>query len=168
MLKQGIKLIALITVMVLFSGCPYGTELEMTGAEKVNEAYLGQYEKQSSSYYYATISKNSDYEYRIVKYRLKDDEIKETGIGKVYNIGGTGFLVVKRETKSSYSYNKKSYIYKFMPSKSGYIMKLQGVSDYVTEEFETAAELKKYIEKYKDLSFFYQKRVDKYYKADEE
>ncbi len=159
----------LALAMILFSGCPYSTDLEMDGAEKVDGKYMGNFEKQSSSYYYAVISKKSENEYKIEKFRTKDDELRETGVGKIYDIKGTKFLYVKRESSSSsIYYKKKGYIYKFMPSKSGYIMKLQGITDYISEEFESASDLKKYIEKHKDLSFFYQKRIDKYYKADEE
>lgn len=170
MIKQLSKLSFLAVAMILLSGCPYSTDLEMDGAEKVNNAYLGTFEKQSSSYYYAVISKKSENEYKIEKFRTKDDELRETGTGWIYDIKGTKFLYVKRESSSSssYYYKRKGYLYKFMPSKSGYIMKLQGVSDYISEEFESAAELKNYLEKYKDLSFFYQTKIDKYYKADEE
>lgn len=169
MIKHLATLSFLTLAIVLFTGCPYSNDLVMDGAEKVDSKYLGKFEKQSSSYYYAVVSKKSDNQYKIEKFRTKDDELRETGTGWVYDIKGTKFFYVKRESSSSSSYYKrKGYLYKFMPSKSGYIMKLQGMSDYISEEFESGEALKKYIEKYKDLSFFYQKRIDKYYKADED
>lgn len=169
MIKHTLKLLCLTLVLTALTGCPYGTEITLDGAEKINSAYLGKYEKQNSSYYYLVVSKYSDNEYKLEKYRTTSETVKETGIGRVFDIKGTKFIVVKKHSSSSSSYyKKKQYIYKFMPSKSGYIMKLQGVSDYIDEEFETSEELKKYLEKYKDLSFFYQKKVDKYYKSDDE
>ena len=57
MIKQLTHLSFLALAMILFSGCPYSTDLEMDGAEKVDGKYMGNFEKQSSSYYYAVISK---------------------------------------------------------------------------------------------------------------
>jgi hypothetical protein len=45
---------------------------------------------------------------------------------------------------------------------------LYEVTDNIDEEFESAAELKAYIAKYKDLSFFYEKSTLQYYKEDED
>ena len=161
-----ISLIVLFIVSFLLMGCPYATELELSGAKKVEDKYIGTYEKQSSSYYYLKVSKSNETMYKLEKYRTKTDEVSQTGLGYIIDIGGTHFLIAKA-AGSSYSYSKnKSYIYKITSKADGLAVKIQGITDYLDEEFETEAELKAYISNYKNLSFFYQKKAEKYFKTD--
>ena len=164
---KKLSLVAMCLSAFLFMGCPYGTDLEITGAKKVEDKYIGTYEKQSSSYYYLKVSKLGDTEYKLEKYRAKNDDLSTTGKGYVIDIDGQDFLVVKSSSSSSYSYYKnKSYLYKLSSKADGLAVKIQGITDYLDEDFETEAELKAYIKKYKDLSFFYQKKPEKYFKTD--
>ncbi len=167
-IKRFTYLACLVVCSLFLMGCPYNSEYKISGAEKVESKYLGTYEKQSSSYYYLVVSKHSDTEYKLEKKKTKTDVVRETAIAYLVKLKGTQFLVVRRQSSgSSYYSSKKNYFYKFTPSKSGFILRLQGVTDYLDKEFESDKELTSYFEKYQDLDFFYQKRVDKYYKADE-
>lgn len=167
MKMNKLGLVALAISSFFLMGCPYGTELELSGAKKVETKYIGQYEKQSSTYYYLKVSKSSDTEYKLEKFRSKNDEVSSTGTGYIIDVDGQDFLIVKASSTSSYSYyKKKNYIYKLTSKADGLAVKLQGVTDYLDEEFATEAELKAYIKKYKNLSFFYQKTPEKYFKTD--
>ncbi|MGL4599481.1 MAG: hypothetical protein ACRCYO_18300, partial [Bacteroidia bacterium] len=55
---------------------------------------------------------------------------------------------------------RKYYIYKF-EKKGEDRVKLKGVTDNITEEFASSAELKAYIKKYSEISFFFDKDEEK-------
>jgi hypothetical protein len=157
-------------------GCPYKTKvsLESDPSEAVKSSYLGSYEKKGSTTYRYVVSKKSANLYKIEEVKNSDDKVTYTYEGYTTTIKGTPFLVT-RKTQSDFvnstDYGKDNadyYIYKVNANSSGTIVKLYEVTDNIDEEFESAAELKAYIAKYKDLSFFYEKSTLKYYKEDED
>lgn len=173
-MKKLIYTLSIVTMSMLFMGCPYKTKvnLESNPSESVNSAYLGSYEKKGSTTYRFVVSKKSSNYYKIEEIKNSDDEVRYAYEGYTTTIKGTKFLVT-RETKSySTDYSSREnadyYIYKISANSSGTIVKLYELSENIDETFETAAELKAFIGKYKDLSFFYEKSTLKYYKEDED
>lgn len=158
---------------MLFMGCPYKTKvnLEPNPSESVKSAYLGTYEKKGSTTYRYVISKKSANLYKIEEISNSSDKVYEYE-GYTTTIKSTPFLVTwKNKSSSGTKYDKAKadfYIYKISANNTGTIIKLFEITDNIDEEFESASELKAFISKYKDLSFFYEKSTLKYYKSDED
>ena len=68
--------------------------------------------------------------------------------------------------EQDYSEDRKYYFYR-MEKKSEDRIKFKAVTDNITEEFATAEELKAFVKKHMELSFFYNKDDEKtFYKED--
>ena len=172
-MKKLIYTLRIVTLSFIFMGCPYTTKvnLESDPSEAVKSSYLGSYEKKGSTTYRYVVSKKSANLYQIEEVKNSDDKVTSTYEGYTTTIKGTSFLVTWKSNSSYEDYDKSEadfYIYKLSANSYGTIMKLDEVTDNIDEEFESAAELKAYIAKYKDLSFFYEKSTLKYYKMDED
>jgi len=170
-MKKLIYTLSIVTLSFLFMGCPYKTKvsIESDPSEAVKSSYLGSYEKKGSTTYRYVVSKKSANLYQIEEVKNSDDKVTSTYEGYTTTIKGTPFLVTRKtKTESDWYEEDDYYIYKVNANSSGTIVKLYEVTDNIDEEFESAAELKAYIAKYKDLSFFYEKSTLKYYKEYED
>ena len=165
--------LTLVSISFLFMGCPYKTKvnLESNPSENVNSAFLGNFEKKGSSTYRFVVSKKSANLYQVEEIKNSNDEVVKVYEGYTTTIKGTQFLVTRKTRSYSTNYDATDadyYLYKLVSNSSGTIMKLYEVTDNIDEEFTSASELKSFIAKYKDLSFFYEKSVLKYYKEDDD
>jgi len=172
-MKKLMYTFGIISLSFLFMGCPYETKvnLEENPTEKVNSAYLGTFEKKGSTTYRYVVSKKSANLYTIQEVKNSDNKVNYEYEGYTTTIKGTPFLITWKTKSYSSEYTKdnaKFYIYKIGANSSGTIIKLYELTDNIDEEFETAAELKAFLGKYKDLSFFFKKKTLKYYKEDDE
>lgn len=144
---------------LLFMGCPYESIVpvdDMANA-KVDKSLVGKYEERSSEEYTYEV-KVEENMYRIIKKKKSGDDETTVYYGFVSSIGAAQYLNLYEETSSG---NRKYYIYKLELKGGGERIKLYAVTDNITEEFATSADLRAYIQKYQDLSFFFDKSEEK-------
>lgn len=151
---------------LVFMGCPYESKYPVDDASnaKVDKANTGDFEERSEEEYTYNFKIEGN-KYKIVKKKKSGDDEPTKYVGFVSNIGGdVEYLNVYEETESSSS-DPKYYIYK-LENKGGDRLKLKGVTDNITEEFANSAELRAFIKKYQDISFFFDKDEEKTFYKD--
>lgn len=162
---KALKFITLIGALSLtFMGCPYESKVPVDDASnaKSRKDLEGTYEERSSEDYTYVIKTDGN-QYRITKKKKTGEDEPTVYMGFVSKVGTSEYLNVREEGSSS---DTKYYIYKLDTKSEGRI-KLKGVTDNITEEFATSAELRAFIQKYENLSFFFDKDEDKtFYKED--
>jgi hypothetical protein len=158
-MKHIQRITGLLAIAFLFMGCPYGTEVAIDEKPqiKVMSALLGKWEKRSSADYSYTVSRLDEYNYKIEKLTTSSGE-KTVYTGFLSDVEGEKFFNIREETATPKTY----YLYKVDLSGGDNMVKLVSVTDNIDEKFTSSAELKKFIEKYKGLSFFYDKDEDSY------
>lgn len=153
---------------LVFMGCPYESKFSVddSSTAKVDKALTGVWEERSEEDYKYTI-KTEGNQYKIVKAKKSGEDEPTKYIGFVSNLGAdVEYLNVYEETESSStSTDRKYYIYK-LENKGGDRLKLKGVTDNITEEFTSSAELRAFIKKYQDISFFFDKDEEKTFYKD--
>lgn len=173
-MKKTIYMLLVFVGSMTFMGCPYKTKinLESNPSEKVQKDLLGNFEKKGYSSYKYSISKKSDNKYTIKEIKVKDGTLNYEFEGYTTTIKGTQFLVTKKVKSSTKDYTTEIepeyYIYKITSNSSKTIVKLEEVTEFIKDEFTSAADLKAFIGKYKDLTFFYKNTALKYYKEIED
>ena len=161
--------VCIAMVSLTFMACPYksAVPIDTVPKIKVDDRLLGDYEKKGSSTYTYKIERESAKEYKIIQVYTSSTSAKSNRetvyYGYVSSIGGEKYLQTYK--KSKYSSTKKYYLYRVKLNASATILTLQPVTENIKEKFETSKELKNYIAKYQDLSFFYEKD-EKYYKSE--
>lgn len=140
-------LLMLLVCSVVFMGCPYSAEvaLDENPSVKIDTRLVGKYTKSSLTY---TVSKSSDYLYKIVE--INEDGGETNYMGFLSKIGDASFLNIYEEDATSPQY----YLYKVEINEDGSVT-LDPVTTNIKETFKTSAELRSFVAKYKDLSFFY-------------
>lgn len=163
-MKKIFYSICVALISLTFMACPYKSDvpLESTPTEDVNSIYLGEYEKKNSSSYTYTVKKESDKKYKIIEKNKSGKEY--IYYGWTTTIGGQTYLQTYRESSSSSS-KKYYYIYRLKPAKSGAFMTMMPLTKNIREKFESSSELRRYIKRNQDLSFFFEKN-EKYYKSE--
>jgi hypothetical protein len=163
---KAFKLITLVAALSFtFMGCPYESKVPVDDVSnaKANKSLEGTYEERSSEDYTYSIKVYEGNQYRIVKKKKSGEDEPTIYIGYVSKVGSSEYLNIREEGSSS---DTKYYIYKVDTKQEGRI-KLKGVADNITEEFATSGELRAFIQKYENLSFFFDKDEDKtFYKED--
>ncbi|MDI1235780.1 MAG: hypothetical protein PSX81_15995 [bacterium] len=168
---------------ILFMGCPYQTKVAIEEPSvKVPSEMINTWEKESSDKNadQFVITKDSEYIMRILKKSTSSsgDVTKYYYKGFISKIDKTEFLQiyeVENDWKDKTSTDdqgksvadKEYYLYKFTHGSAYIKATLHPVSSNVTEEFKTSAELRSFLDKYKDLSFLYDKDSEKYVRTDD-
>jgi hypothetical protein len=152
-------------------GCPYGTEIPIDDKPviKVIPNLLGKWEQRSSADYSYKVTRTDDYNYKIVKAKVPSADKKEEAssgdrtvyFGFISDVAGDKFFNIYDSTANPKTY----YLYKIDMSEGDNMLKMASVTPNITEKFNSSAELKKFIEKYKGLSFFFEKDQDSYIKT---
>jgi hypothetical protein len=148
---------------LVFMGCPYESKVPVDSAmnSKADKTLEDKWlEKSDDSYKYKITMDGTMY--TIVKKPVKDGE-STTYQGFFSDVEGTTFANVWEKEEGGG--DPKYWIYKF-ERKSDDRFKLSGMSNNVTEEFETSKELKDFILKYQGLSFFWDKGEEKTFLKD--
>lgn len=162
---KPVKIAAFLgSLSLLLMGCPYESKVALGGAEnsKPDKALVGKWEEKGDDDYIwkCTLDEN---QYRIEKKSTEGESEPTIYIGWLTDIAGTPFMNVYEQ---DYSEDRKYYFYR-MEKKSEDRIKFKAVTDNITEEFTTSEELKAYVKKYMELSFFYNKDDEKtFYKED--
>lgn len=155
-------ILPMLCLAIVLGGCPYSSETPIdTPSVKIDNKLLGVWEPKSESDYKYKVSKLDDYTYKIEK-KGKASDKSSVYIAYASKVGADTFLNLKEDDE----YSKEYYLYKMVISPSGGKLTLLSVTENIDEKFTTSEELKKFIEKHKDLSFFYEKTEDEYFKAD--
>jgi len=153
------------SLSLLLMGCPYESKVPLgtSDASKPDKDFVGKWEEKGDDDYSWKCSMDGN-QYRIEK-KSTDGESSEPTIyiGWLTDIAGSPFLNVYEQ---DYSEDRKYYIYR-VDKKSEDRIKFRAVTDNITEEFATSEELKTFVKKNMELSFFYNKDDEKtFYKED--
>ena len=156
---KALKLIAFIgATSLLFMGCPYETKIPLDDPTKTkpDQGLVGKWVTNSDD--------EKDYEYHVKiddnLYSIEKVDLKNGGDptkykGFISTVGGQTFLSIYEE--STYATDSVSYYIYRMIKKSNDRVILDGVTDNITETFTSAADLRAFIQKNMNLSFFYNK-----------
>lgn len=144
---------------LVFMGCPYESKVPVDDSSnaKGDKTLSGKWDEKGSEDYLWTVTLDEN------TYRIEKKNVKEGGDPTIYgaflsDVGGSPFLNVWE--KSDDGGDRKYYIYK-IDKKGEERVTLKGMTENVTEEFASSAELKAFIKKYMDLSFFWDKDEEK-------
>jgi hypothetical protein len=159
-MKKIYLLLTLGICALLFTGCPYKSEvtIDTPTSVKIDTRMLGKWQQRNSEDVTYVVTKKDDNTYSILeKNKPQEGQKQSADDNKTYNaflsdVDGTKFLNVCEVTTDS---SKTYYFYKleFNDETNGF--SLYPVSDYITETFTASADLKKFIQQYKSLSFFF-------------
>ncbi len=164
---KSVKIAALAaSLSLLLMGCPYESKISLGSADnsKPDKDLVGKWEEKGSDDYSWKCTMDGN-QYRIEKKDISGDGDAEPTIyiGWLTDIAGSPFMNVYEQ---DYSEDRKYYFYR-MEKKSADRIKFKAVTDNITEEFTTAEELKAFVKKNMELSFFYNKDDEKtFYKED--
>jgi hypothetical protein len=151
---------------MMFMGCPYESKIPLDSADKSkpDKALVGTWEEKGSSSYTWKCQMDGN-QYRIEKKDADDANDEPTVyIGWLTEVGGAPFLNVY---ENDYSSDRKYMIYRMEKKGDGDRIKFRAVTDNITETFTTSDELKSFIKKNMELTFFYNKDDEKtFYKED--
>ena len=150
--------------MFLVTACPYTSSVPIGPAdEEINKTLLGKWISGTDIEYefptYYSISKADKTKYNVVEfmYSSYDSTYSETAYTMhSTTIGDNVFMNVQEKTGGDY------HLHKIEVAKNEFI--LHEVSDNIDEKFSSSNELKTFIEKNMNYSFFYNKGEKKYYK----
>src|ERR1700739_1080050 len=156
-MKKKYLFILLCCCSILFTGCPYNSEvtIDTPTAVKIDTKLIGKFQQRSSDDVTYVVKQKDDNTYSIVE-KHKKTEGPPPQENKTYNaflsdVDGIKFLNLFEPDQDTKSY----YFYKieFDAETDGFT--LFPMTDYITEKFTTSADLKKFVQQYKSLSFFY-------------
>ncbi len=150
--------------ILILTGCPYSSDIPIDEPkEKVNQDYIGKWVKASSSTEenpkYYNVTKKDDLHYIFEEFTYSSNDKKYNSdkyVGHSTTLGNVVFLNLQKD--------EKYYFYKIELNKEKKQFKLYEVTDNIDEKFNKSSELKAFFDKYKDLSFFYNKDEEKYEK----
>lgn len=163
-LKSISRIAVLASMTLLLTACPYKSKVPITPAEeKIDKNLLGEWMSLSELDYsyptYYKIEKFDKFKYDVAEmiFNTTDSVYNETRyFMHASTVGGKKFMNVENTTD-----NDGYYLYRLdMEGEDRFT--LIEVSENIDEQFTTSADLKKFVEKYMDLSFFYSLSEVKY------
>jgi hypothetical protein len=175
--------LALVFMAFVFMGCPLQTKVAIDEPSiKIPSEMINTWEKESSDKNadQFVITKDNEFVMRILKKSTNssDDVTKEYYKGFISRIDKVEFLQIyevdddwKEKTTTDDQGNtvpdKQYYLYKFVHGSAFIKATLYPLTENVTEEFKTSSELHAFLDKYKDISFLYDKDTEKYIRTDD-
>ncbi|MGL4598575.1 MAG: hypothetical protein ACRCYO_13750 [Bacteroidia bacterium] len=156
---KSVKMLALFGSMsLMFMGCPYESKVPVDDLSnaKVDSDCKGDYDEKGSTDYTYKVTHEGNM-YKIVKKKTTGEDEPTIYYGFTSKVDDQMYMNVYEDGDAS---TRKYYIYKF-EKKGEDRVKLKGVTDNITEEFASSAELKAYIKKYSEISFFFDKDEEK-------
>jgi hypothetical protein len=164
MKKRIIPFIMLATIVVLITACPYTSSVPIDNPSvKVDKVLFGKWVKTSDQTNehptYFVISNIGDLKYNIIKneYNSYDSAYSQTVyVSHISKIDNLNFMNMQQDGKGDY------YLYRIDIGNGEF--SLFEVTDNIDEKFNTSEELKVFIKKNMNLSFFYNKDEERYIK----
>jgi hypothetical protein len=166
-MKRILHLIAVISASFLLTACPYESEVPIDKPSvKFPATLFGKWEPKSSSDDILTIQRKNDFVVTIIKTKkdAKPDDSVDKYEAFISEVGNLKFLNVSE--LSEYSSGTKYYLYKMEVSPSGSRITLSSVTENIDEKFSSSAELKAFVQKNMQLSFFFEKEEEVYLRLD--
>lgn len=162
--QKATAVISLFFLVILFAGCPYSSSVPIDeGTVKVPSQLEGKWisksDQESENPTYYTITKDDKTHATALKYEYSSSDSAYESVTyhlTFSDVGGDIFMNAIEEGGSSYS------LYKFLLDESTEEITTYEVTDYIKESFNTSKELKDYILKNKDVSYFFTNTVDTY------
>jgi len=162
MKKNLIPLFILSAITIILMACPYASTVPIDSPSvKVQNTMMGKWVKAGDESNvnpnYFVITKQDDFKYKISKneYNSYDSAYKETiYISHISKIDNNEFMNMQQDGTGDY------YLYKIVLSQNDF--SLFEITDNIDEKFNTSEELKAFIKKNMNLSFFYNKDEEKY------
>ena len=163
-MKKIASILLFVSASVIFMGCPLGTEVAIDDkpSVKIIPSLIGVWDARNSTDYTYTVSKVDEYNYKIEKKTISSGDVSNYG-GFISEVGGEKFFNIWEMAEGSAA--KMYYLYKLDMQGGDSFIKLLSVTENIDEKFTSSAELKKFIDKNKSLSFFYDKDEDSYIKT---
>jgi len=165
MKKNLLPLIILAFAVIIITGCPYASKVPIDQPSvKVQKELIGKWVKAGDQTKenpeFFVISPIGDVKYNIVKneYNTYDSAYKETiYISHISKVGNLEFMNMQQDGKGDY------YLYRIDLGQGEFT--LYELTDNIDEKFNTSEELKAFIQKNMNLSFFYNKDEERYIKS---
>jgi len=162
MKKNLIPFFSMLAIAIILMACPYTSQVPIDNpGVKVQNALMGKWVKAGDESNlnpnYFVITKQDDFKYKIIKneYSSSDSTYKETiYISHISKIDNLQFLNMQQDGTGDY------YLYKLVLNQNDF--SLFEVTDNIDEKFATSEELKAFVKKNMNLSFFYNKDEEKY------
>ncbi|GAB4484783.1 MAG: hypothetical protein OHK0045_01030 [Raineya sp.] len=164
-MKKLLSYVSLSLMLFILTACPYSSEFPLDEPnEKTRAALMGKWVEDGSqenpTFY--MITKDSDKTYNFEKNEYDGSEKrykKKLYTGHITKIGNVDFLNLMDKEDSKY------YLHKIELKKGEKPQLLIfEVTDNIDEKFSNGAEMRAFFDKYKDLSFFYNRDEKKYNK----
>ncbi|MFN8258310.1 MAG: hypothetical protein U0W24_21655 [Bacteroidales bacterium] len=164
MKKSVIQYSILMLIAAILMACPYASQVAIDNpGVKVQNSLLGKWikagDESNPNPNYFVITKFDDFKYKISKneYNSYDSTYKETVyISHISKIDNLQFINMQQDGTGDY------YLYKIITGDNDFT--LFEVTDNIDEKFASSAELKSFIKKNMNLSFFYNKDEEKYFR----
>jgi hypothetical protein len=164
MKKTIIPLMMIAAIVVLFTACPYTSGVPIDNPSvKVDKNLFGKWVKTSDQTNenptYFVITNIGDLKYNIIKneYNSYDSAYSQTiYVSHISKIDNLSFMNMQQDGKGDY------YLYRIDLGSGEFT--LFELTDNIDEKFNTSEELKAFIKKNMNLSFFYNKDEERYIK----
>ena len=166
-MKKLVQLFAAVSFSFLLMGCPYETEVPIDKPSiKFPANLFGKWEPKSSSDDVLTIKRKDDFAVIITKTKkdAKPDDSVEQYEAFLSEVDNIRFLNVTEMSEQNAT--PKYYLYKMEVSPSGSRITLSAATENIDEMFTSSAELKTFIQKNMNHSFFFEKEEDVYLRLD--
>jgi len=182
-MKKLSYVLALVLLAFVFMGCPYQSKVAIDEPSiKIPSEMINTWEEESSDKNADkfVITKDNEFVMRILKkstsssgdltkyyYKGFISKLDKVEFLQIYEVDGDWKDKTTTDDKGNTVSDKGYYLYKFTHGSSYINATLSPVTDNVTDEFKTSAELHAFLDKYKDISFLYDKDTEKYIRTDD-
>ncbi|NVO19243.1 MAG: hypothetical protein HXX13_06050 [Bacteroidetes bacterium] len=160
--------VALLGLVILLAGCPYSSSVPIDqGSIKIPKSLVGKWVKSSDdqtenpTYFEISIDESNASKATALKYEYSssDSTYQSTRYQLTFSdVNGDMFMNAMEDGGSTYS------LFKFNFDESSGDVTTYEVSDYIKETFSSSTELKGFIAKNKENSYFFTNTVDTYKK----
>ncbi len=165
-MKAKLYIPILLLLSFILTGCPYESEVPIDSPQvEVNKNLIGKWIEQKDNKEnkenpeYLEIKKVGEKKYLIEQYSWESHNYKvDKYFMHVSLIGDLQFMNIQKEKGTKY------YLYKFLLK--GNTLTFFEITDNIDEKFNDSKELKAFIKKYMNLSFFYSKEEEVYLKEE--
>jgi predicted small lipoprotein YifL len=163
-MKKLISFSMMLAMLFVLTACPYSADFPLDAPnDKINTDYLGTWVEEGGfenpPFYVITKLSDKTYQFEKNEYNSSDKKYTQTKYtGHFTKMGTISFLNLKDANDNKYYFHKVE----LSPDKKQFT--IYEVTDNIDEKFNSAAELRAFVDKYKDLSFFYNKDEKKYKK----
>lgn len=166
-MKKFIQLFAVVSFSFLLLGCPYETEVPIDQPSiKFPGNLFGRWEPKNSSDDVLTIKRKDDFVVTITKTKkdAKPDDSVEQYEAFLSEVDNIRFLNVTDVSENNATL--KYVLYRIDVSPNSARITLSAVTENIDETFTSSAELKAFIQKNMQHSFFFEKEEEVYLRLD--